>query len=383
MEEIACDGRTCAASAVVPPFSIDSILRFPKNQKFMTHAVKCAVRAAREAVDQSGILSAGMDPWRVSLYTGSGQTGLEYDEFFRALALAWPDGREMDFKYLGGIPSRLIDPYFSIRTLANGGLGLISMELGIRGPNANYVHSDTASAQSLISGYHDLIEHRCDAAIVGGYDSLLGPSSLLAYLRAGLLSPSAPEIAYCPFDRARDGMVLGAGAGFLVLERSPDARSRYATILGEICNAQCATELSGSQLPAISQGTLQPLVAEVIDEGIDFVVAAGIGTVEADRAEAAALCEAVGRDVPVTALKSHTGYLGASTSVVELGIALMCARERLVPPIARHTAPDDGCRLNLVRDQARALPSEAPAGLFLSQSWGGQVSAITARAVRN
>lgn len=289
----------------------------------------------------------------------------------------------MDFKYLGGIPSRLIDPYFSIRTLANGGLGLISMELGCHGPSANYVQSDTASAQSVISGHFDLIENRCDAAVVGGYDSLLTYSSLLAYLKAGLLSPSGSTTAYRPFDRDRDGLVTGAGACFLVMERWKDARERGAAILGEIRGAGCAMELRGSCLPVVGAETLAGVVAEAEGEQVDFVVASGVGTAEADRAEAAALSAAVGDDVPVTALKSQTGYLGAATAVVELGLGLLCAREGSIPPIARHTAADEGCRLDLVRGKARTLAAEEPSGLFLSYSWGGQVAAIVARAFRN
>lgn len=383
MEQIACEGRTCCAAALVPSFDVSSILRFPKNQKFMTHAVRCAMRAAREAVDQSGITGAGADPWRMALYTGSGQTGLEYDEFFRALSLAWPEGQEMDYKFLGGVPSRLIDPYFSIRTLANGGLGLISMELGIRGPSANYVHSDSASAQSLMSGYSDLLEDRCDIAIVGGYDSLLGHASLLAYLKSGLLSSSAAEIAFRPFDRERDGLVLGAGAGFLVMERSDDARARGAPVLAEVHNVDCAMELNGDGRPAISSVTLKPLVRQAVNQGIDFVVAGGIGTVEADRAEAAALCAGLGCEVPITALKSQTGYLGAATALVELGLGLLCARQNRVPAIARHSVADDDCRLNLVRGRPLNITREAPSGLFLSYSWGGQVAAIVARVTRN
>jgi 3-oxoacyl-[acyl-carrier-protein] synthase II len=383
MQPLACEGRTCSAAAFVPAFDGGANLRFPKNQKFMTHAVMCATRAAREALDQSGIAAAGLDSARIALYTGSGQTGLEYDEFFRALSLAWPEGREMDFKYLGGIPSRLIDPYFSIRTLSNGGLALISIELGIRGSSTNHVQSDTASAQSVISAYFDLIEGRCDAAIAGGHDSLLGVSSLLAYLRAGVLSSAEPATAYRPFDRSRDGLVTGAGAGFLVMERWEDARARGAVILGEICGVGCAMEVGGCWLPGASAETLQDVVAHAGCESADFVVAAGLGTADSDRAEAAALSTIAGGKVPVTALKSQTGYLGAATGVVELAIGLLCARQGFVAPIARHTAADEDCGLDLVSGHARALAGEQASGLFLSYSWAGQVAAIVARAVRN
>ncbi len=94
-----------------------------------------------------------------------------------------------------------MDRYWSLRTLANAGLGLLAAELSARGPCNNYVQGDTASAQALAAGFFDLLEDRCDVALAGGYDCLLTPSTYLAYERAGLLSPSEPERAHRPFDR--------------------------------------------------------------------------------------------------------------------------------------------------------------------------------------
>jgi 3-oxoacyl-(acyl-carrier-protein) synthase len=349
----------------------------------MTHAVLCAMRAAREAVEQSGIDLQKIDPTRVAIYTGSGQTGIEYENYFQALAAAWNGNPEMDFKDLGGMPSHLIDRYIVLRTLSNSGLALLSSEFGIRGPSGNSVQSDTASAQALSFAFYDLLEGRCDAALVGGYDSLLGVSSFLSYQKAGLLSPSPPHEAYRPFDQRRDGLVLGAGAGFFVLERWDLAEARGAAILGELCGIGSATETHDAGIAVRKAETLQGAMQQAIDaDEIDFIVARGIGTRDEDRSEALSLAALLGIDVPVTALKSQTGYLGAATGAVELGIGLACARQGFAPPIARHVAADPDCALSLVCHQPRQLDRKgAPLGLFLSYSWGGQIAAIAARAM--
>lgn len=374
------EGHCCRAGAYVPEFDLENVLRFPKNCKFMSHSVRCAMQAAREAVDASGIQLAKLDPVRIALYTGSGQTGIEYEEYFQALAAAW-DGRAMDFKYVGGLPSHLIDRYIVLRTLANGGLGLLSTEFGIQGPNGNIVQTDTASAQALSCAYQELVEHRCDAALAGGHDSLLIVSNFLAYEKAGLLSGSDPAEAYRPFDRRRDGLVLGSGSGFLVMERWEDAEARGANIVGELCGVGCAAETSESDGRGWNAETLRTAMSEALnDECIDFVVGRGIGTIEDDACEAEAIATVVATGVPVTALKSQTGYLGAATAAVELGLGLLCARRGLIPPIARHTAREPECQLDLVCGEPRPIERRQPLGLFLSRSWGGQVAAISARA---
>jgi 3-oxoacyl-(acyl-carrier-protein) synthase len=340
------------------------------------------MRAAREAIDQSGIDVRQMDASRVGIHVGSGQTGVEYDHFFPSLIMAWDAGREMDYKYLGGLPSHLIDRYICLRTLANGGLALLSTEFGIRGPNGNFTQKDTASAQALHSAYLDLLEERCDVAVAGGYDSLATTGNFLAYEQAGLLSHSDPSEAYRPFDSRADGLVLGEGAGFLVLERWEHAAARGATILGELSGAGSAMGANEQWRPAWTAETICQAARQALgDARPDFVVASGVGTVEEDRCEAAALAAIVGSGVPVTALKGHTGYMGAGTAAAELGLGLLCARQGFVPAIARHTENGAGGSLDLVKNAARRMQTTEPLGLFLSSSWGGSVAALATRAI--
>jgi 3-oxoacyl-[acyl-carrier-protein] synthase II len=371
--------------ASVAGFELEPFLRFPKNYKFMGRAVQFAMRAAHEAIGQSGIDPRKMDAARVGIQVGSGQTGVEYDHFFPSLIMAWDAGREMDYKYLGGLPSHLIDRYICLRTLANGGLALLSTEFGIRGPNGNFAQKDTASAQALQASYLDLLEDRCDVALAGGYDSLATTGNFLAYEQAGLLSHLDPAEAYRPFDSRADGLVLGEGAGFLVLERWAHAMQRGATILGEFLGAGSAMGVNEQWRPAWTAETVCRAARQALgDARPDFVVAAGLGTVEEDRCEAAALAALAapgGRRAPVTALKSQTGYMGAGTAAAELGLGLLCARQGFVPAIARHAHPGLHEALDLVSGAARQIAEPEPLGLFVSCSWGGAVAALAARAM--
>lgn len=376
------EGHRATALASVPGFELESCLRFPKNYKFMGRAVQFAMRAAREAIDQSGVDLRQIDPARVGIQVGSGQTGVEYDDFFPSLVMAWDGGREFDYKYLGGLPSHLIDRYICLRTLANGGLALLSTEFGIRGPNGNFTQKDTASALALHAAYQDLLEGRCDVAVAGGYDSLVTPGNFLAYEQAGLLSHSAPAEAYRPFDSEPDGLVLGEGAGFLVLELWEHAAERGAVVLGEFCGAGCTMGAQENWRPSCTPEAIRQAASQAADgQRPDFVVAAGLGTPEEDRGEAAALESVVGDAAPVTAFKSRTGYMGAGTAAAELGLGLLCARQGFLPAISRSSQPNRQYALDLVTRTVRHIPNEPNLGLFLSCSWGGAVAAIAARTI--
>ncbi len=383
-------GHACAAAGEVPPFDLGPSLRLPKNVKFMSRPVECALLAAKEAMAQAGGPD-DVDPRRLGIYTGSGQTGLEPAEFFAALEIAETGDEGGTYRNLGGRASRLVDRYWSLRTLANAGLALVAAELSARGPCNNYVQGDTASAQALAAGFFDLLEGRADVVLAGGYDCLLTPSTYLAYERAGLLSSSDPARAHRPFDRERDGLVLAEGAAFVVLESRARASARGATILAELIGVGLAQSADGVGLaqnaddhpsPA-GAGEAARLAIRDATGGLDpdMVIAHGIGTRAGDAREAAMLAALGFERSPVTALKGLTGYLGAATAVAELAIGVLCARKRAVPPVARFETADEGCPLDLVAAVPRPLEAEAPALLALSWSWSGQCAAVAARAV--
>jgi 3-oxoacyl-(acyl-carrier-protein) synthase len=371
----------CQASAEVPEVELGHSLRYPKNEKFMTRGVRYAMHAATTAVASSGIDLGSIDPYRVAVYTGSGQTGIESAEFFPALEFAQGGGEDRDYAKLGGRASRLLDRFFSLRTLSNAGVGLLSVELGAKGASNNFVQGDTASALAIAAAVHDVADGGSDVAVAGGFDSLVTVSTYLAYEQAGLLSSEVPERAYRPFDRDRDGLVLGEGAAFVVLERESDARRRGGPVLGEMLGIGTATDPGDTLGAGASDAALRVAIAGATrGAAVDFVVAHGIGPRDGDRAEARVIDGIFEHRPPVTAFKSQTGYLGAATGAVELVLALRAARARVVPPIARHATPDEECRLSLVSGAPHALAPEAPSALCLAWSWFGQCTAIAVRA---
>jgi 3-oxoacyl-(acyl-carrier-protein) synthase len=374
-------GPGCIAGGEVPAFDLAASLRVPKNIKFMSRSVECAVLAAREAVAQAGGLD-DVDPGRLGIYTGSGQTGLEPAEFFGALEIAETGNEALTYKNLGGRASRLVDRYWSLRTLSNAGLALLAAEFSARGQCNNFVQGDTASAQALAAGFFDLREGRADVVLAGGYDCLLTPSTYLAYQHAGLLSSANPERAHRPFDRERDGLVLAEGAAFVVLERRAHAEARGATMLAELLGAGFAQGIDDRPSPIMSTDAARRAIGDAGEEvKPDVVIAHGIGTRDGDAREAAMLAGLGFTGTPVTAMKGLTGYLGAATAVTELGIGILAARGGAVPPIARFEVADADCALDLVASRPRQIESAPATLLALNWSWSGQCSAVAACAL--
>jgi 3-oxoacyl-[acyl-carrier-protein] synthase II len=323
---------------------------------------------------------ATVDPYRFGIHTGSGQTGLQSSQFFAALDVAESGDEAGTFRALGGRASRLVDRFWSLRTLSNAGLGLLAAEWAARGVCSNFVQGETASAQAIGAAFFDIAEGRSDAVLAGGYDSLLTASDYLAYEQEGLLSPAAPPRAYRPFDRARRGLVLGEGAAFLLLEGADSARKRGAVVLAEMLGAGFSQLRPNVGIADTEHAALHTAMSDALGGAIpEFLVARGIGTPVGDRSEADALT-ALGVRTPVTAIKGLTGYLGASTAAVEFCIAILAARERAVPPVAGLESPDEDNALDLVTGRARPLGSETTTFVAVSASWSGQCAALAARA---
>jgi 3-oxoacyl-(acyl-carrier-protein) synthase len=318
-------------------FEVESLLRNPRNAKFCGQPVRLAMKAASEAVASVGESWTNFDASRIALHLGSGETGLEHEEYYGGLAVAW-DGREPgNYKYLGARASRLIDPYFSLRTLANAGAGMLSMQFGIHGPSSNFVQGELAGVQALQASINDLSDHRCDVALTGAYDSLCVNAAWLAYEAAGLL----------------DVLSLAEGAAFVVLERKEDAVARGAQILGAIEAAECLTG--------------DPELDRV---GADFIIARNIGIPNQDEQEAGWIASWVGSEIPLTSLKNSTGYLGAATALAELVLGLVVSRTGCLPP-ARSREPYADRGLGIVTGKPFPLSSPCPTGLYLSSTLCG------------
>jgi 3-oxoacyl-[acyl-carrier-protein] synthase II len=336
--------------------------------------VTCGLRAVFEAVASASLDLAGIDPYRVAVHTATGQTGLDVEEFFPALSLAWADDPTADFARLGGRPSRLVDPHFSLRTLSNACLALIAADLDARGPSCNYVQGELATIHAVRAALHDLREGRADVAVVAACDSLVFPSTWLAYERQGLVSPADPARAHAPFDRARDGLVLGEGAAALVLEREERAAARRQPVLARLT---AATAAGPRQAMWSADADALRALLEATEPAPALVCARGLATVPHDAHETAVLQACLPALVPVTALKGATGYLGAATMLVETALAVRALREGVVPAVAHLVDPDPECRVSLAQAPRRIPPDAARTAVLLGADWAGRWGAIT------
>ncbi len=353
------------ASARCPDFDLSGLLRFPKAIKYMSRPVQLAMRAAIEAFESSGLERGQIDPYRMAIFTASGQTGLDYTDFSKAIDFAWKSEEEPDFGQLGGMPTKLIDPYFSLRTLGNGGMALLSTEFCAKGPSGNFVHSETAPALALQAACVEIAEGRSDVAIVGGFDSLLHPTSLFALSEAGVLTGDATHFGQ---------IVPAEAAAFFVIERRSDAVERGANIFGEILGIECSLEPPARNREHSLGRGIRRVVRRLPQACQVFQFAVSPGN-----APSGSIADALGELPIVSSMTRATGYLGAATAAVELALGLLSVRQGLVPSVTAMEESDDG-GLALYEQSSAALDALDPTGIFFSQSWSGQVAAIVARA---
>jgi 3-oxoacyl-(acyl-carrier-protein) synthase len=367
-------GLCAPADAGPPP------LRVAKHAKYVGRATACALRAVADAMAQAR-LADGRDPFRTALYSATGQTGVDVEEFFPALSVAWAHDPARDFARLGGSASRLVDPHFALRTLSNGALALVAAEIQARGPSTNYVQGELASLMALRAGWLDVREGRADVAVVFACDSLAHPVTWLAYEQAGLLSRRAADRALCPFDVDRDGVVLGEAGAALIIEAESSARARGVPVIAALADVQFSNagaaggERVGSALEVLLRRVAgaRPRVERRRDEveASSFIVARGLGTAGHDAVEARALCAAVPAGVPVTAMKGATGYVGAATGLAEAALAIRCLERGVVAPVVHLQTPDSGLPLAFART---AVPLDGPlrVALTIVGGWSGE-----------
>jgi 3-oxoacyl-[acyl-carrier-protein] synthase II len=367
----------CRVWARVPALEPPSDLRVPKHAKYMGRSACCALVALKEAVRSAGLDPRGVDPYRVAVLAGSGETGLSYEEFFPALDHAWRDGGARDLGLLGARAARLVDPYFSLRSLANGPAALAAIELGVHGPSRNYVQGVTASAHALAAACEQLCDGLVDVAIVIGCDALTGSAPARAHHEAGLVSHQAPPRAGVPFDRDRDGYVLGEAGAALVLERAPDARRRGAPALAEVAGVGFATVARGpsreGSVDALRTAARAALAGR--SERPAVSIAHGDATRDGGARELAGLTAVLGAGVPITAATGATGFVGAATPVLQVVLATCVLRTGDVPAVAGLVDPEP-TPLDLVQGPRR-LP--VPRGLLvigLTHGFSGEHAAI-------
>jgi 3-oxoacyl-[acyl-carrier-protein] synthase II len=354
-----------------------------KSLKIMARTIQLGVAAAQLALTDSSVNKDQLDPTRFGIEFGSGLIATELDELGDAAQLS-ANGHigQVDLEKWGAEGLERITPLWMLKYLPNMLACHVSMLHNAQGPNNSVTSSDVAGLLSMGEAYRILARDEADFFLVGGAESRLNPLSLVRHCLYEPLSRrnDSPEKACRPFDRRRDGAVLGEGAGILALEDLNHARRRGARIYAEVVGfgSSFDRDRSGRGLArairmALSEAGLGP------DE-IDHVNAHGVGTVEGDAWEARAINEAFSArqaPVPVFAAKSYIGNLGAAGATTELAASLLGFGGGFVPATLNYEEPDPACPLDVVAGSAR--PVRQAHVLKISYTLMGQCAALVCR----
>ena len=336
-----------------------------KESRKMGRFIHFALAAAQEAMEHSGLKITPANAERVGVHIGSGIGGFDIIE------------REHKALLAGG--PRKISPFFIPAAIINLAAGQVSIRYGAKGPNEATATACTTSAHSIGDAYRIIQRGDADAMIAGGSEAAITPMGVggFAAMRALSTRNDDPEHACRPFDKDRDGFVVGEGAGILVLEDLEFAQARGAKILAEIIGygmSADAYHITGmapegegcfrAMQNAVKSAHLQP-------SDIQYVNAHATSTPLGDAMETAAVRQLFGEHATsgkllVSSTKSMTGHLLGGAGGLEAGIVIQTLLNQMVPPTTNLEDPDPACDLNYVPNK----PQAATVDIALSNSFG-------------
>jgi beta-ketoacyl-acyl-carrier-protein synthase II len=346
-----------------------------KDARRADRVIQFAMATSTQALDQAGLRPEGDLADEVGVLIGTGIGGLSsLDEAARVMRAEGPDR---------------VSPLTAVNMLPDMASGQVAIQFGLRGVNFCVV-SACATGTNAVGEAAEIIR-RGDAVamVVGGTEAPVTPLALAAFHRTGSLSTrnDDPTHASRPFDRDRDGFVVGEGAGGLVLERLDFALERGATPLAEVVgygNAADAFHVSAPEPEgrgAARSMSRAMAKAGLVPEDIDYVNAHGTGTPLNDRSETRAIKLAMGDHayrVPISSTKSMTGHMLGAAGVVEAVVCVQAMREGLIPPTINYENPDPDCDLDYVPNQARKVAVRT--AMSNSFGFGGHNATIILRA---
>ncbi len=345
-----------------------------KEVKKSDSFIHFAIAASQMAVDDAGLVIDETNADDIGVVIGSGIGGFPIIERTHSVLVERGPDR--------------VSPFFIPGVIVNLAAGQVSIRLGARGPN-------TAPCTACTSGLHAvgdafrLIQHGyAEAVVAGGTESAITPIAVAGFSSMHALSRrnDEPARASRPWDRERDGFVIGEGAGVLVLEERERALARGAGIYAEIVGYAMSADAYHISAPhPEGRGAVQVMRRALRDAGlapeqVDYINAHGTSTPLGDLAEVAAVKEVFGehaRRLAISSTKSATGHLLGAAGGLEAGILALAIRDQILPATLNLEQPDDGCDLDFV--PLRARPAALEVGLTNSFGFGGTNGALLFR----
>jgi 3-oxoacyl-[acyl-carrier-protein] synthase II len=334
-----------------------------KELKKMGLFIQFALAAAQFAMEQSGLKITPEIAERTGVYIGSGIGGFDVIE------------REHTALMQGG--PRKISPFFIPASIVNLASGFVSIRWGAKGPNSATCTACSSSAHAVGDSYKIIARADAEVMICGGAEAAITPMGVggFAAMRALSTRNDAPEKASRPFDRDRDGFVVGEGSGIVILEELEFARRRSARILAEVVGYGMSGDAFHITQPAEdADGAVRVMRQTLADAGIslqqvDYINAHGTSTPYNDKLETLAIKKVFGEHaykLPVSSTKSMTGHLLGGAGGLEAGFTALTLRDQILPPTINYENPDPDCDLDYVPNQARRANVE----YALSNSFG-------------
>ncbi len=326
-----------------------------KELRKMGRFIQFAIAATEFAVKASGLKVTAENSERVGVYIGSGIGGFEIIEReFEALLQHGP---------------RRISPFFIPATIINLAAGYVSIRLGARGPNSATATACTTGAHAIGDSFKIIQRGDADVMICGGSEAPICRMGIggFAAMRALSTRNDEPERASRPWDKLRDGFVVGEGAGLLILEELEHARRRGAPILAEIVGYGMSGDAFHITAPCDDgDGAYRVMRNALRDAGIEptqvqYINAHGTSTDVGDRIETLAIKRCFGEHaykLAVSSTKSMTGHLLGGAGGLEAGITVLAIRDQIAPPTINYEVPDPDCDLDYVPNQARPMKIE-------------------------
>ncbi len=353
---------TCKIAGEVKGFNPADYIE-KKDIKKMARFMHFAIAASDFAMNMANFKVTPEIAEQVGIYIGSGIGGFEVIE------------REYQ-KLLEGGPSK-ISPFFIPATIINLASGYVSIRTGAKGPNSATATACTTGAHAVGDSYKLIERGAADAMICGGAEATITPLGVggFAAMRALSTRNDEPQRASRPWDRDRDGFVIGEGAGVLLLEELEFAKKRGAKILAEIVGYGMGADAFHITSPAEDgDGAYRVMRAAMKDaqiepSAIDYINAHGTSTEVGDRIETIAIKRCFGdyaKTVAISSTKSMTGHLLGGAGGLEAGITVLAIRDQIAPPTINLENPAAGCDLDYVPNVARPMKID----YALSNSFG-------------
>jgi 3-oxoacyl-[acyl-carrier-protein] synthase II len=354
----------CRIAGEVKNFDPAPAFKNPKDARRVDRATQLAFAATKEAMAHAGLIGAALNFERAGVLVGSGVGGLKSLEDQITVLQAKGPGR--------------VSPFVIPNMIANISAGLISMEYGFQGPNFAVVTACATGNQCVGESWRLIRDDEADVIIAGGTEAACTPIGMAGFaaMRAMSTRNDAPEKASRPFDKDRDGFLLGEGAGMVILEELEHAKKRGAVILAEVVGHGNTADAYHMTAPAPQgAGAARAMKAalrhaRLAPEQVSYVNAHGTSTPQGDVCETQAIKSVFGpyakNGLMVSSTKSMTGHLLGAAGAIEMVACVKAIQTGLIPPTINLDNPDPECDLDYVPHKAR----EAKVDVAMNNSFG-------------